>query len=166
MRVFGRNASEPPQATRLAEVINAVLIMIRPQLAGHGIEVDTSDVDQAAMVQARPNSLEQVLLNLFLNAEHALVARSEEEPEHEGRITLQTRREGDGVALIFDDNGTGIPPQALKKLFDPFFTTKPPKQGMGLGLSISYEIIHELGGEISAANNGDGARFIIRLPAA
>lgn len=166
MRVFGRNASEPPQATRLAEVINAVLIMIRPQLAGHGIEVDTSDVDQAAMVQARPNSLEQVLLNLFLNAEHALVARSEEEPEHEGRITLQTRREGDSVALIFDDNGTGIPPQALKKLFDPFFTTKPPKQGMGLGLSISYEIIHELGGEISAANNGDGARFIIRLPAA
>lgn len=164
MRVFGRSSSEPPQPTRLGEVVDAVLIMIRPQLGGHGITVDTREVDQTEMVQARPNLLEQVLLNLFLNAEHAILSRREEEPEHEGKITLQTHREGESVALIFDDNGTGIPYQALKKLFDPFYTTKPPKQGMGLGLSISYEIIHELGGEISAGNNGDGARFVIRLP--
>ena len=163
MRVFGRSSSEPPQPVRLGEVIDAVLIMIRPQLAGHGITVDTSEVDQVQMVQARPNSLEQVLLNLFLNAEHAILARTDEEPGHEGKITMRTRREGESVALVFDDNGTGIPPHALKKLFDPFFTTKPPKQGMGLGLSISYEIIRELGGEISASNNDQGARFVIRL---
>lgn len=163
MRVFGRSSTEPPQPVRLGEVVDAVLIMIRPQLAGHGITVETSGIDPAQTVLARPNSLEQVLLNLFLNAEHAILARAEEEPELEGRITLRTRSEEDGVALVFDDNGTGIPHHALKKLFDPFFTTKPPKQGMGLGLSISYEIIHELGGEISASNNGDGARFVIRL---
>ena len=163
MRVFGRSSTEPPQPVRLGEVVDAVLIMIRPQLAGHGITVETSGIDPTQTVLARPNSLEQVLLNLFLNAEHAILARAEEEPELEGRITLRTRSEEDGVALVFDDNGTGIPHHALKKLFDPFFTTKPPKQGMGLGLSISYEIIHELGGEISASNNGDGARFVIRL---
>lgn len=163
MRVFGRSSSEPPQPVRLGEVIDSVLIMIRPQLAGHGISVDTSEVDQAQMVQARPNSLEQVLLNLFLNAEHAILARADDEPGHAGRITMRTQREAETVALVFDDNGTGIPPHALKKLFDPFFTTKPPKQGMGLGLSISHEIIRELGGEISASNNGNGARFVIRL---
>lgn len=163
MRVFGRSASESPQPVRLGEVINAVLIMIRPQLAGHGITVDTSEVDQVLQVQARPNSIEQVLLNLFLNAQHAILSRGEEEPGLEGRITLRTHSDNDSVTLIFDDNGTGIPPDALKKLFDPFFTTKPPKQGMGLGLSISYEIIRELGGEITASNTGNGARFVIRL---
>lgn len=166
MRLFGRSSSEPPRPVRLGEVIDGVLIMVRPQLAGHGITVDASEVDPAQMVEARPNSLEQVLLNLFLNAEHAILARAEEEPGLEGRITLRTQGEGQTVALIFDDNGTGIPAAVIKKLFDPFFTTKPPKQGMGLGLSISYEIIRELGGEISASNNGDGARFVIRLRSA
>jgi len=166
MRLFGRSSSEPPRPVRLGEVIDGVLIMVRPQLAGHGITVDASEVDPAQMVEARPNSLEQVLLNLFLNAEHAILARAEEEPGLEGRITLRTQGEGQTVALIFDDNGTGIPAAVIKKLFDPFFTTKPPKQGMGLGLSISYEIIRELGGEISASNNGDGARFVLRLRSA
>ncbi len=163
MRVFGRTSTEPAQPIRLTETINAVLTMVRPQLANHGITVDSHDVAQDQLIQARPNLLEQVLLNLFLNAEHAICARMKEEPDLEGRITLTTRREGQHLILTFDDNGTGIAPEAIKKLFDPFFTTKPPKEGMGLGLSVSYEIIRDMGGEITATNNGNGARFIIRL---
>ena len=166
MRVFGRTSSEPPRPVRLLEVVDAVLIMVRPQLARHGITVDTAAVDPHQLIQARPNLLEQVLLNLFLNAEHAIRMRMNEEPGLAGRITLSTRSEGERVVLTFDDNGTGIAPEAMKKLFDPFFTTKPPKEGMGLGLSISYEIVREMGGEITAGNNGDGARFVIRLVSA
>lgn len=166
MRVFGRTSSEPSRPVRITEVVDAVLTMVRPQLAGRGIAVDTAALDPALMIQARPNLLEQVLLNLLLNAEHAIGARIEGEPGHPGRIKLATEVEGNRVALIVDDNGTGIPPEALKKLFEPFFTTKPPKEGMGLGLSISYEIVRDLGGEITAANHGDGARFTIRLPLA
>ncbi len=166
MRVFGRSSTEPARPIRLIETIDAVLTMVRPQLAGHGIMVDSHDVAPDQVIQARPNLLEQVLLNLFLNAEHAICARMKEEPDLEGQITLSTRREGQHLILTFDDNGTGIAPEALKKLFDPFFTTKPPKEGMGLGLSVSYEIVRDMGGEITATNNGDGARFIIRLIAA
>lgn len=166
MRVFGRTSTEPARPIKLVESVNAVLTMVRPQLAGHGIRVDTSGVDPDFLVKARANLLEQVLLNLFLNAEHAIRMRMAEAPELEGEITLVTHREGRYLILTFDDNGTGIAPQAMKKLFDPFFTTKPPKEGMGLGLSVSYEIIRDLGGEITATNNGDGARFIIRLLAA
>lgn len=166
MRVFGRTSSEPSRPVRLTEVVDAVLTMVRPQLANRGITVETGEVDPALLVRARPNLLEQVLLNLFLNAEHAIGDRMEEEPEHHGRITLSTQVKGNRIALIFDDNGTGIPAHALKKLFEPFFTTKPPKVGMGLGLSISYEIIRDLGGEIVASNNGEGARFTISLPQA
>ena len=166
MRVFGRTSSEPPQPVRLTDVVDAVLTMVGPQLSGHGIRVDAKGVDPALLVQARPNLLEQVLLNLFLNAEHAIRSRMEQEPDLHGCITLVTRSERHQIVLTFDDNGTGFTPEAAKKLFDPFFTTKPPKEGMGLGLSVSYEIIRDLGGEITAANNGDGARFMIRLNAA
>ena len=166
MRVFGRTSTEPPRPIALIATVNAVLTMVRPQLASHGISVDNAGMDPAHTVWARPNLLEQVLLNLFLNADHAIRMRMEEEPDLEGLITLSTRREGQALFLIFDDNGTGIAPEAIKKLFDPFFTTKPPKEGMGLGLSVSYEIIRDLGGEISASNNGNGARFTIRLVSA
>lgn len=163
MRVFGRTSSEPPQPVRLTEVVDAVLTMVRPQLSNNGIAIDADGVDSSLLVQAGPNLLEQVLLNLFLNSEHAIRSRAEQEPEHQGRITLATRTERNQIVLTFDDNGTGFSPEAAKKLFEPFFTTKPPREGMGLGLSISYEIIRDLGGDITAANNGDGARFVIRL---
>ena len=165
MRVFGRTSTEPARPISLIETVNAVLIMVRPQLLGHRITVDSAGVNPDHMVQARPNLLEQVLLNLFLNAEHAIGARMQEEPDLNGQITLATRREGQRLVLTIDDNGTGIPPEAMNKLFDPFYTTKPPKEGMGLGLSVSYEIIRDLGGEISASNHGNGARFTIRLAA-
>lgn len=166
MRVFGRTSTEPARPIRLRETVDAVLTMVRPQLASHGIKVEAAEVASDHLVQARPNLLEQVLLNLFLNAEHAILARMNEEPDLDGKITLSTRREGHNLFLTFDDNGTGIAPEAMKKLFDPFFTTKPPKEGMGLGLSVSYQIIQDLGGEISASNHGNGARFIIRLVSA
>ena len=62
------------------------------------------------------------------------------------------------------DNGCGIAPHSLQKIFDPFFTTKPVGDGLGLGLAVSFAIIHELGGRLTAENHGDGARFTVTLP--
>ena len=166
MRVFGRPQSEPPRAVRLDEAIGAVLTMVRPQLAGNGITVDTAGVAPGLAVLAQPNLLEQVLVNLLLNAQDAIRTRLERDGGDPGRILLAASAQGDRVVLTVDDNGTGIAPEAAAMLFEPFFTTKPPREGMGLGLSISYEIVHDLGGEISAENTAHGARFTVRLAAA
>lgn len=166
MRVFGRPQSEPPRAVRLDEAIGAVLTMVRPQLAGNGITVDTAGVAPGLAVLAQPNLLEQVLVNLLLNAQDAIRTRLARDGGDPGRIVLAASAQGDRVVLTVDDNGTGIAPEAAAMLFEPFFTTKPPREGMGLGLSISYEIVHDLGGEISAENTAQGARLTVRLAAA
>jgi signal transduction histidine kinase len=107
-----------------------------------------------------PALLQQALLNVVVNAEHAIA-------EHKGSgeivITGQTDR---GLLVIdIDDNGPGISPDLLSHLFDPFFTTKEVGKGTGLGLAITFGIVHEHGGTITAgASPQGGARFTIRLP--
>jgi hypothetical protein len=108
--------------------------------------------------------LEQVLLNLILNANHAIQMRYDTGDTAEGRIEIFLERHDKFAIITVDDNGTGITPDVLQRIFDPFFTTKPPKEGTGLGLSISYGIIHDLGGVIRASSSPYGARFTIELP--
>ncbi|OGR86089.1 MAG: hypothetical protein A3A86_00810 [Elusimicrobia bacterium RIFCSPLOWO2_01_FULL_60_11] len=129
-------------------------------------------------VWASENHLEQVFLNILLNALQAMPAggmltiepvverpgyRPQELPWNEG-----IDRHGDHLAVTFEDSGMGIAPDILQRLFDPFFTTKEPGQGTGLGLSISYNIMKALRGEISAASPGPGrgAAFTVRIPCA
>jgi two-component system C4-dicarboxylate transport sensor histidine kinase DctB len=82
-----------------------------------------------------------------------------------GSIEAHARRDSREVVLAIRDAGPGIVPQHLERVFEPFFTTKQPGEGIGLGLAISYEIVHELGGSIRAANHPQGgARFEIALP--
>jgi|GEM_PF-3028372 len=111
-------------------------------------------------VEASPEQLTQVLLNLFLNAKHALKGSSSP------RIVASTRRSDDGVEIRVTDNGPGIPIEIREKVFDPFFTTGAPGDGTGLGLTITFDIVREHGGtlELEAPANG-GACFVIRLPA-
>jgi signal transduction histidine kinase len=108
--------------------------------------------------------LGQVFLNLVVNSAHA-IADAGHTPDT-GRITLRTSREGDFVAIEFEDNGCGIPPDIVDKIYDPFFTTKEVGRGTGQGLAIARSIVvdkHE--GQISVVSTpGQGARFTIRLP--
>ena len=106
------------------------------------------------------HQLQQVFLNIIMNAHHAMVGRGEG-----GSLILCSRARDDQIIVQLEDTGPGIPPGDLGKLFDPFFTTKEVGQGTGLGLSICYGIIEEHKGRITAKNSpAGGAIFTVELP--
>ncbi len=108
-------------------------------------------------VKCLPHQLNQVFMNLLINAAHAI--------ENEGVITLRTGAENDHAWVEISDTGKGIAPEHLSKIFDPFFTTKPVGKGTGLGLSVSYNIIQRHQGEIQLSSRlGLGTTFRIVLP--
>lgn len=109
------------------------------------------------MIECLPSELNQVYMNLLLNAGHAIADR--------GNIIVSTGVDGDEVWVEFQDNGAGISPELRQRIFDPFFTTKPVGSGTGLGLSISYGIINKHHGRIDLDSTvGEGSRFRIVLP--
>ena len=108
-------------------------------------------------VECRPSQINQVFLNLLVNASQAI--------DGQGSITLRTGHSGDSVWIAVSDTGCGIAPEILPRIFDPFFTTKPVGKGTGLGLSVSYGIVDKHGGRIEVDSApGRGATFTIRLP--
>ncbi len=108
-------------------------------------------------VECYISRLNQVFMNLLINACHAI--------EDKGEIGIKTGTEDETVKIEISDTGKGIPDDAIDKIFDPFFTTKPVGQGTGLGLSISHGIIEQHKGEISVkSNSGEGTTFTIRIP--
>ena len=122
------------------------------------------DVPPGLTVKARNVELQQVLLNLLINARSAVLAKS----GGDKRITITTRKKN-GVEIDITDNGTGISPQNLEKIFKPFFTTKTPADGEtgghGLGLSICRDIVSQMNGTISVQSTlGQGSTFTVRLP--
>jgi len=108
-------------------------------------------------VECLPSQLNQVFLNLLLNAAQAIAER--------GQITLRTRHEDDWVSIAVGDTGGGIAPENRKRVFDPFFTTKPVGKSTGLGLSLAYGIVRKHGGCIDLDSElGKGSIFTVRLP--
>jgi two-component system NtrC family sensor kinase len=108
-------------------------------------------------IECLPPQLNQVFMNLFVNAAHAI--------EERGSITVRTGHDQDSVWAEVSDTGKGIAPENLKRIFDPFFTTKPVGTGTGLGLSVSYSIIQKHNGSINVASEvGKGTTFRVTLP--
>ncbi|MDP2785442.1 MAG: PAS domain S-box protein [Sulfurimicrobium sp.] len=108
-------------------------------------------------IECIPSQLNQVFMNLLVNAGHAI--------EDRGTITIRTGQDGDKVWVEIADNGKGISPEHLSRIFDPFFTTKPVGKGTGLGLSLSYGIVKKHHGEIEVDSTpGKGTTFRVRLP--
>jgi signal transduction histidine kinase len=113
---------------------------------------------QLPQVECLASQLNQVFMNLLVNAAHAM-------GEQRGTITIRTGVAGDSVWLEFADTGSGIPEAIRQKIFDPFFTTKPVGKGTGLGLSLSYGVIQKHHGRIEVASTvGQGSTFRITLP--
>jgi two-component system NtrC family sensor kinase len=114
--------------------------------------------------------LEQVILNLLTNAEHALMnadSRAARETHGAPRITIRTQHRRDQVVIEIDDNGPGIPESAQSQIWDPFWTTKEEGEGTGLGLAVVHGIIADHGGTICLeSTDNSGARFIVSLPVA
>ena len=140
-------------------VINDVLSLLEHQFRNGSIQV-RKELDPAApVVQGMEHKLQQVFLNLFLNARDAM-------PKG-GWLTIITREDRDGAIVEIADTGSGIPAEQLSRIYDPFFTTKEIGKGTGLGLSITYGIVQEHGGTITCDSQvGQGTRFSIRLPLA
>jgi PAS domain S-box-containing protein len=131
------------------------------QLGLSNIEVVKGLEPGLPKTMADPNQLQQVFLNIILNAEQAMG-----KAHGKGQLIVRTRVKKEGVIEIsFTDTGPGIPKEIIGKIFDPFFTTKPVGEGTGLGLPVAYGIIKEHGGRIYAlSEEGKGATFIIELP--
>jgi hypothetical protein len=166
MRVFGRTPKESAHPFDVSSAVDAVVMMVEPQFELDDTHVSVEEKDGPIHVNALPMLLEQVLLNLLLNANDAIQSRQRVGKAPKGKINIILERRDHLAVITVTDNGTGIRPDVLRQIFDPFFTTKPPKEGTGLGLSISYGIIRDLGGVIRASSNRNGARFTIELPLA
>jgi C4-dicarboxylate-specific signal transduction histidine kinase len=146
-------------------VVTRAIASRAPNLKRAGIEVVRQQGENLPAILADPLLLQQALLNILINAEHAIVDSSRE-PR---RIDVSTASGGSGdrVTIAIRDTGTGISADVLPRIFDPFFTTKDVGKGTGLGLAITYGIVQEHGGTISASNAADGgAVFRVDLPAA
>ena len=165
MRAFGRKSDLALLDTDINGVVAQACDLFGRQLVVHGITLETSLAPALPPVLAIPNRLEQVIVNLILNARDAVEERVKSAPEPPAVIGVSTVMDGNTVLLSVWDTGTGIPAHLLNKIFEPFFTTKPVGKGTGLGLSIIYGLVKDFGGSISARNRDEGgALFEIRLP--
>jgi two-component system NtrC family sensor kinase len=164
--LFSREAKPERRAVHLNEVIERTLSLRAYELKLENIEVELALNPSLPQTLGDAAQLQQVVLNLIVNAEQAIVmARGEE--SRGGRILIRTRRlAGDRLAMEVSDDGPGIAPEIASRIFDPFFTTKPPGIGTGLGLSIVYGIVQEHGGEVSVDSlPGRGTTLTVELPA-
>ncbi|RDE06484.1 ATP-binding protein [Sphingomonas aracearum] len=173
---FSRQQTLRPQVLQLPDVISEVSNLLK-RLLGETIVLDVRHGRNLGAVRADPGQLEQVVVNLAVNARDAMLTK---DPRRGGTLSIHTRGVtasdvrrmasdilpvGDYVALEISDTGTGIPPDVLPKIFEPFFTTKEFGKGTGLGLSTVYGIVKQSGGYIFADSRpGQGATFTIYLP--
>jgi PAS domain S-box-containing protein len=154
---FARRRPAVRRLVALKDVIDDSLEMLHERLAHHGVNVVAELPEHMPLVRADPDQISQVLLNLFINALHAM--------SEGGTLKVTVKPEPDAVVLMIADTGHGIPRENLGKIFTPFFTTKEVGKGTGLGLTVVHGIIQEHGGSIAVESEpGKGTTFTIRLP--
>jgi hypothetical protein len=154
---FSRTSTTSFGAVNLNRVIQETLSLLDHQLQKAGIQLKTEFDPGAPVVHGNAGKLQQVFLNLLLNARDAMPSG--------GALEVRTWREGSRARVEVADSGSGIAAEHLHRIYDPFFTTKALRKGTGLGLSVSYGIIQEHAGSIEVSNRpSGGARFRIDLP--
>ncbi|MBF0303626.1 MAG: PAS domain S-box protein, partial [Desulfamplus sp.] len=163
MRQFARKSDMELEKVQVNDVLRNAFEIFSQQLKLREIEVVWNLKEDIPLIKADPSRLEQVFINLLLNARDAI----EDAHQYAKKITLTTNCDGKSVVVEVSDTGAGIPKHLLNKIFEPFFTTKEVGKGTGLGLSISYGIIKECGGDIYAESENDkGACFVMEFPVA
>ena len=162
LRTFARESdAEPPGASDLASVLGTVERLVAHEMK-HRAELVLDVPEGLPPVRGGPRRLEQVFVNLLLNA-----AQSFDPAQSAAVVRVRARAEGQGVTVEVTDNGPGIAPQIQARIFEPFFTTKPTGSGTGLGLAISQSIVADAGGELSVESEpGRGTTFRVALPVA
>ena len=159
--MFSRPSKPQSQKVKAAELVARAIELRKGELQARHISVEFQSAGSTLFVEASPNQIVQVLVNLIANAEQAISSVRDH-----GRIELKISRVEENVEILLDDDGPGIEPELRSKIFDPFFTTRRSIGGTGLGLTIALVIVKEHGGiiEAQAAPMG-GARLRILLPA-
>lgn len=163
MKEFGHPGSDSPAPTELDELVQNVLVVATNEIKYVAdVELDLGGV---GYVTCFAGAVNQVLLNLVVNAAHAIADKTAKTKDR-GRITVRTRLEGTMVRVSVADTGTGIPPHAQARVFDPFFTTKAVGKGTGQGLAIARSIVVDRhGGRIWFDTElGVGTAFHFVLP--
>jgi PAS domain S-box-containing protein len=156
---FSRGSGDDRERVDLSDTVAETLSLFGPQLKGRRIEiVYQPGPGEPPLVWAHRGRLQQVVLNLLLNARDAMPGG--------GCIRIATARHDGHVELTVADEGEGIPAELQGRIYDPFFTTKGPGKGTGLGLSVTYGIVQDHKGSIQVESlPGEGTRFTVRLPA-
>jgi two-component system NtrC family sensor kinase len=156
---FARETPMEKKPVKIEQVLDETLDLVVHQQRFFGITVQKQYDTTLPELILDPNLMEQVFMNIILNAADAM--------KGSGTLTIGTRRDKTMVAIEFRDTGPGIPAAIIDKIFDPFFTTKDSTEGtgMGLGLSVSYGIVKNHSGDIEVrSEEGQGTTFIVRLP--
>ena len=169
MKHLARKSDLTLEPIQINDVLKSAAEIFHQQLRLRGIDVEWDIQDDLPIIRGEWGRLEQVFINLVLNARDAIEDRwnSVDRGASEKKIVLRTRAEEDRVILEVCDTGTGVPDDLRDKIFEPFFTTKEVGKGTGLGLSISYGFIKDCKGDIRVVPNpGGGACFIVTLPKA
>ena len=152
---FGRRQVLKPRPLDLNTALDEVGTLLR-RLVGEAVELEITKGAGLGTVRADPGQIEQVIVNLAVNAKDAM-------PDG-GKLSIETRNaDGDAVELVFTDSGIGMDEDTLAQIFEPFFTTR--EQGVGLGLASVHGIVHQSGGRLSVESTpGEGTSFTVRLP--
>lgn len=154
---FGRGTPAQTVDCDMDQLIAGALDFLDPRCRAAGIDVRRELARRKLIVRADPTELRQVIVNLVVNAVHAM-------PEG-GRLVVRVEEQDEFCLLIIEDTGIGMTPEVLDRIFIPFFTTKDGGRGTGLGLPLVHGIVTSLGGTISVQSKvGSGSRFTVRLP--
>jgi len=166
MRQFGRKSDMTLEKIQINRILESAFEIFSQQLKVRGIKVVWETEENLPVIMADADRLEQVFINLLINARDSIEERCEKEGQKscEKRITIKTQLGNSLVVITIKDTGTGIPASISEKIFEPFFTTKKVGKGTGLGLSISYGIIQDCKGSIKAVPSDEGACFVIKFP--
>jgi two-component system C4-dicarboxylate transport sensor histidine kinase DctB len=159
LKTFARKSEPGHREPVLVErAVERALFLLQGQIKSAGVRIEIA-VAPDLWVMGHAVQLEQVILNLVRNALDAVAEHASPSVRIAARATEET------VSIAIADNGVGIPADRIGRIFDPFFTTKPVGKGLGLGLSISYGIVQDFGGEIHAGNRPEGgAELTVELP--
>jgi histidine kinase len=166
LREFGHKPDFAKEKVDVNKPIQMVADMVKQQLGLQNIQMDVYLEENLPHIWGHNNSIEQVILNLVTNARDAIQEKKKARLDSgDDVITIRSFRENDRVAVSVSDTGEGIPEGDKNRIFEPFFTTKEVGKGMGLGLSITYGIVKDYGGEIELYSaEGTGTTFKLIFP--
>jgi len=167
MREFARKSDIKLVSVQLNEVLERAFEIFSQQLKVRGIEVIWNIEQHLPRVKCDPDRMEQVFINLLLNARDAIEEKwaGQDYAEGDKKIILKTYSKNENVTVEVCDTGPGIPQEIADRVFEPFYTTKEVGKGTGLGLSISYGIVKDCGGDIfTRSTAGLGACFYLTFP--